>query len=167
MFTANVTVEGTTQRIRIIGLHAKAGATAADLARRVEDVKALKTELDAKYPRENLIIAGDFNDDVDVSITLGQPSTYVDFVKDSLNYKVVTKVLSDAGKKSTGNFTGIFISIFGIGNTLLDIIQCGSSRRCGSTTFSAWMVHRSTPWKSHTSARSPESRPQSEPDGIA
>jgi endonuclease/exonuclease/phosphatase family metal-dependent hydrolase/uncharacterized protein YdeI (BOF family) len=125
MFTANVTLEGVVQRIRVIGLHAKSGAAAADYSRRLEDVKALKTELDAKYPRENLIIAGDFNDDVDVSIATGQPSSYADFVKDSLNYKVITKELSDAGKRSTGGFTDMIDHIM-VSNEMFSSYITGS-----------------------------------------
>ena len=125
MFTANITLDGVIQRIRIIGLHAKAGSAIADYNRRLEDVKALKAELDAKYPKENLMVVGDFNDDVDVSITSGQPSTYVDFVKDSLNYKVISKELSDAGKRSTGGFTDMIDHIM-VSNEMVSSYIAGS-----------------------------------------
>jgi endonuclease/exonuclease/phosphatase family metal-dependent hydrolase/uncharacterized protein YdeI (BOF family) len=105
MFTANATIDGTTQRFRLIGLHAKAGSALGDYTRRVADVQALKAEIDAKYSKENVIIAGDFNDDLDQSITTGQPSSYVVFVRDTVNYFSVTKALSDAGRRSTGNFS--------------------------------------------------------------
>jgi endonuclease/exonuclease/phosphatase family metal-dependent hydrolase len=125
MFTANVTIEGVTQRLRVIGLHAKAGSAIADYNRRLEDVKALKTELDTKYPRDYVIVAGDFNDDVDVSITTGQPSTYADFVKDTANYKVITRELSDAGKRSTGGFPDVIDHIM-VSNELTNTFITGS-----------------------------------------
>jgi uncharacterized protein YdeI (BOF family) len=138
MFTANVTLDGVTQRIRIVGLHAKSGAAPVDYARRLEDVKVLKTELDAKYPRENLIVAGDFNDDVDVSINVGQPSTYADFVKDSLNYKVVTKELSDAGKKSTGGFNDMIDHIM-VSNEMFGSYIAGSTGVGDAATMNSFI----------------------------
>jgi Family of unknown function (DUF5689)/Secretion system C-terminal sorting domain len=138
MFTANVTLDGVTQRIRLVGLHAKSGAAPADYARRLEDVKALKTELDAKYPRENLIIAGDFNDDVDASINIGQPSTYADFVKDSLNYKVITKELSDAGKKSTGGFNDMIDHIM-VSNEMFGSYITGSTGVSDAATMNSFI----------------------------
>jgi endonuclease/exonuclease/phosphatase family metal-dependent hydrolase/uncharacterized protein YdeI (BOF family) len=125
MFTANVTIEGVTQRLRVIGLHAKAGSAITDYNRRLEDIKALKTELDTKYPKDFVIVAGDFNDDVDMSITTGQPSTYADFVKDSANYKVLTKQLSDAGKRSTGGFPDVIDHIM-VSNELTNAFIPGS-----------------------------------------
>jgi endonuclease/exonuclease/phosphatase family metal-dependent hydrolase len=101
MFTANVTLDGITRKVRIVGIHAKAGAAIADYNRRLTDVQALKKELDDKYPKEIVIVAGDFNDDLDSSITAGQASSYANFMRDSLNYKGITKVLSDAKKRST------------------------------------------------------------------
>jgi endonuclease/exonuclease/phosphatase family metal-dependent hydrolase/uncharacterized protein YdeI (BOF family) len=101
LFTANVTIDGTTKKVRIVGIHAKSGSAVADYNRRATDIQALKKELDDKYSKDILILAGDFNDDLDSSITLGQASTYVNFVKDSTNYRGLTKVLSDAKKKST------------------------------------------------------------------
>ena len=101
MFTANVTLDGVTRKVRIVGIHAKAGAAIADYNRRVPDVQALKKELDDKYPKEIVIVAGDFNDDLDSSITAGQASSYANFMRDSANYRGITKVLSDAKKRST------------------------------------------------------------------
>ena len=56
------------------------------------------------HPKDLLILAGDYNDDVDVSIAAGQPSSYANFANDT-NYVVITKALSLAGKKSTASFT--------------------------------------------------------------
>ncbi|NJN34958.1 MAG: hypothetical protein HC817_12600 [Saprospiraceae bacterium] len=56
MFTANTVIDGTSRRVRMIVLHAKAGSDTIDYNRRLNDVKALKTELDAKYPTDNLIM---------------------------------------------------------------------------------------------------------------
>jgi hypothetical protein len=52
----------------------------------------IKDTLDAQYPNANLILLGDYNDDVDytVSDVSTTVSTYV-AVNDAANYNVVTK----------------------------------------------------------------------------
>ncbi len=104
MFTANATINNVTKKIRVVGIHAKSGAALVDYNRRLADVSALKKHLDSLYTKDLLILAGDYNDDVDVSIAAGQPSSYANFVNDT-NYVVITKALSLAGKKSTASFT--------------------------------------------------------------
>ncbi|MGB4961302.1 MAG: DUF5689 domain-containing protein, partial [Saprospiraceae bacterium] len=101
MFTANVNINGSSKKIRVVGLHAKAGSAITDYQRRLADVQALKKELDDNYGKDNLIIAGDFNDDLDTSITVGQASSYANFILDAANYRGVTKELSDGKKRST------------------------------------------------------------------
>ncbi len=103
MFTANATINNVTKKIRVVGIHAKSGAAIADYNRRLADVTALKKHLDSLYTKDLLILAGDYNDDVDVSIAAGQPSSYANFANDT-NYVVITKALSLAGKKSTASF---------------------------------------------------------------
>ena len=104
MFTANATINNVTKKIRVVGIHAKSGSAIADYNRRLADVTALKKHLDSLYTKDLLILAGDYNDDVDVSIAAGQPSSYANFANDT-NYVVITKALSLAGKKSTASFT--------------------------------------------------------------
>ena len=103
LFTANATINNVTKKIRVVGIHAKSGAAIADYNRRLADVVALKKHLDSLYTKDLLILAGDYNDDVDVSIAAGQPSSYANFANDT-NYVVITKALSLAGKKSTASF---------------------------------------------------------------
>src|SRR5262249_49513315 len=49
-------------------------------------------------------VVGDFNDDVDTSITTGNASPYANFVTDTARYRFPTKALSDAGIASTTSF---------------------------------------------------------------
>ncbi len=132
MFTANTLVNGTSRRVRMFVIHAKAGSDTTDYKRRLDDVKALKTELDTKYPTENLIIAGDFNDDLDTSITIGRASTYSDFVKDTARYRSVTKILSDDKRRSTGSFSDMIDHI--IVSNELSSAYISNSVGVGSTT---------------------------------
>jgi hypothetical protein len=57
------------------------------------DVEVLKDTLDAQYESANLILLGDYNDDVDftVSSVPTTVSTYEAYVNDSARYKVLTK----------------------------------------------------------------------------
>ncbi|AHM61318.1 Endonuclease I [Flammeovirgaceae bacterium 311] len=98
MITVDATIEGNTERIQLINIHAKSGSSAADLRRRFFDVQALNDTLDHYYPDANLILLGDYNDDVDESIG-GGPSTYIEFIE-AENFQVVTSTLSEAGLRS-------------------------------------------------------------------
>src|SRR5262249_23789071 len=49
-------------------------------------------------------VVGDFNDDVDTSITTGNASPYANFVTDTARYRFPTKALSDSGIASTTSF---------------------------------------------------------------
>ena len=53
-------------------------------------------------PTERVLLAGDFNDDVDTSIRSGRASPYKNFVDDAADYVFPTKALSDAGQRTTG-----------------------------------------------------------------
>jgi hypothetical protein len=88
----------------IIVLHAKAGSDAASYARRLSAAAALKEWLDRIYPLRAVWVIGDFNDDVDVSITTPQPTPYAAFVQDVARWRFPTKQLSDARIASTVSF---------------------------------------------------------------
>ena len=106
MLTANVTINGTTEQVNVIDLHARANSSADALGRynmRKYDVEVLKDSLDAYYANSKIILLGDYNDDVDVTVADVSPittSTFEAYVNDSDNYNVLTSVLSDAGKRS-------------------------------------------------------------------
>jgi endonuclease/exonuclease/phosphatase family metal-dependent hydrolase len=104
LMTVNATINGVTERISFIDIHAKSGAAVADRARRAYDAAVLKDSLDAHYPGEKFIILGDLNDDLDQSIAPGLPSPYANFVADTAHYAAVTKALSEAGARSTVSF---------------------------------------------------------------
>lgn len=91
---------GTTTSLTTLVLHAKAGSDPQDRNRRENGATALKAYLDAHYPEAMVLVAGDFNDDVDTSIATGYPSPYAGFV-DSGAYAFPTAALSAAGEHST------------------------------------------------------------------
>ncbi|QJW90983.1 hypothetical protein HNV11_17180 [Spirosoma taeanense] len=117
LFVANVTINGVTRKIHVVGIHAKSGSATADYNRRKQDILDLKAELDQNYPNANIILLGDYNDQILTSITSGQPSTYAAFDQDAANYQVITKPLEATGCV-TFNSSASFIDHITISNEL-------------------------------------------------
>ena len=97
----SVSLNGVTQDLTVIVLHGKAGTSSSDWDRRSKASAALKSYLDSTHPTQRVMVIGDWNDDVDASITRPKASPYANFVADSLDYRFPTKLLSDAGISST------------------------------------------------------------------
>ena len=100
-------VNGTaTKKMNFILVHGKSGSTASDHLRRKDGAKELKDTLDASFNAANVIILGDYNDDLDSTISEGvNPalSSFDDIVKDSTDadrYKSVSMILSNTGHNS-------------------------------------------------------------------
>lgn len=91
-----ITLNGSSSTLYVICLHAKAGSDTTSYGRRVNASAALKGYLDTVRAGEQVIVLGDFNDDLDTSITLGQASPYQNFLADTAAYFAPTKALSDA-----------------------------------------------------------------------
>ena len=92
-----ITQGGSTHTVYVICFHAKAYSDAQSYQRRLNASAALKQYLDTVRANDKVFILGDYNDDLDASITSGQPSPYQNFVADTANYLTPTKALSDAG----------------------------------------------------------------------
>ncbi|MFP2994543.1 endonuclease [Spongiivirga sp. MCCC 1A20706] len=105
MMTANVTIEGESKEFNIIDLHARANSSRDAQERydmRKYDVEVIKDSLDAFYPNANIILLGDYNDDVDVTVAdiTSTVSSYEEYVSDGINYEIVTSILSEGGFRS-------------------------------------------------------------------
>jgi hypothetical protein len=107
MFVGDVKIGGITKQIHFVGLHAKSGSANNDYNRRKQDVIDLKTKLDADYPNANIIMLGDYNDDLDTSIAAGKSSSYANFVNDNTNYKQISRTLSLCKVSSTASYPDI------------------------------------------------------------
>jgi hypothetical protein len=107
MFIGDVKIGNVTKQIHFVGLHAKSGSAVADYNRRKQDVIDLKAKLDTDYPNANIMMLGDYNDDLDTSIAAGKASSYANFVNDNVNYKQVSRALSLCGVSSTAKYTDI------------------------------------------------------------
>ncbi|EIA07806.1 endonuclease [Flavobacterium frigoris] len=132
MLTANVTIDGNKKQINIIDLHARAN-TSGDAQGKYDmrkfDVEVLKDTLDAQYPNANLILLGDYNDDVDqtVSDVPTTISSYAAYVNDATNYFIPTKSLSDAGFRSYVTYENMIDHIT-LSNELSDLYIPESAR---------------------------------------
>ena len=112
MLTADVTLNGITQNIRFVLIHAKANTspTITSYNRRKSGSDTLHQTLNALYPNDKIIFIGDYNDDLDSTITDGinpKITSYVAFTNDNVNFFSPTLPLSLAGKRSTVNYNDV------------------------------------------------------------
>ncbi|HEY5824633.1 MAG TPA: choice-of-anchor J domain-containing protein, partial [Cyclobacteriaceae bacterium] len=117
--TFDVTIRGAKQRLHVIDIHAKSGSTLADYNRRKYDVNVLRDSLNTHYAGSNIILLGDFNDDVDESISEGAESSYTSFVNDIYNFNTLTYSLSQNGASSFPNSSSFLDHII-VSNELTD-----------------------------------------------
>ena len=100
-----ITLNGSTEDVVFIVLHMKAFNDVPSWQKRQNASTALKSYIDTNYPTQKVVVLGDWNDDVDTSITAGQASPYANFVSDAADYSFPTKALSDSGVASTVSFS--------------------------------------------------------------
>jgi len=108
-----LTRDGLSMDVVAIVLHMKALTDAASYERRANAALVLKSYLDTQLPNERVIVLGDWNDDVDVSIawdstTSGyRPTPYQHFLDDAADYTFVTRPLSLTNQRSTVSHTQV------------------------------------------------------------
>ena len=122
MLTANVSLAGpngttNTKTVRFINVHAKANTSPILTAynRRADGARVLDSLIKAQYPSDNVVILGDFNDDLNQTITSGitpPVTSWSSFtIADSTLYQFPTKPLSPAGQHSDVNFTSVIDNV--------------------------------------------------------
>lgn len=113
LFNANVNKGGKKRNIHFILLHAKSGSGAADYVRRRDGAIELKDTIATGYSNRPVIIIGDYNDELEGSITYGyKVSPYDVFAGDSVRtnadyYNSITLPLERAGLRSTITYTNV------------------------------------------------------------
>ncbi|WP_028889970.1 endonuclease [Tenacibaculum ovolyticum] len=107
LMTADVTINGETEEYSFVALHARANNSGDAQNRynmRKYDVEVLKDSLDTRFSNANLILLGDYNDDVDETVVADlvtdATSTYDVYIKDTVNYSIVTESLTNNGFRS-------------------------------------------------------------------
>ncbi|MCY1031955.1 lamin tail domain-containing protein [Corallococcus sp. BB11-1] len=96
-----VTRGATQVDLTVMVLHMKAFADADAYSRRQSASECLKSYLDTTLPTQKVMVMGDWNDDVDMSIYASQTSPFQNLVGDPTRYKFLTQPLSEAGVRST------------------------------------------------------------------
>ncbi|KAF2081388.1 T9SS-dependent choice-of-anchor J family protein [Flavobacterium sharifuzzamanii] len=115
-------IGGIKKEINLIDLHARAnsGTDISKYNQRKYDIDYLKDALDAEYPDANLILLGDFNDDVKAWVgNASTASSYKKFVDDTTNYNALTLGISQDGAYSFLS-SGGFLDHILISNELND-----------------------------------------------
>lgn len=114
-------IGGVKKDLKIIDIHARANS-GGDIARynmRKYDVELLKDSLDVEFPNANVVLLGDFNDDVDQSVIAGNPSSYQKMVEDTARYNTLTLEISKSGAFSYLS-SGGFLDHIVVSNELTD-----------------------------------------------
>ena len=129
MLTADVqltdptTGNPTTNRIHFINVHAKSNLSPVltSYARRQDGAHALDSLLKAVYDTANVMILGDFNDDLNQTITAGVNPPVTSWnaftITDSNLYKFPTKPLSPTGQHSDVNYSSVIDNVI-VNNSL-------------------------------------------------
>lgn len=107
LLTADVSLNGVTRKVNFVLIHAKANTspTTTSYARRQAAAAELHDTLNTYFANDNVVVLGDFNDDLDQSITSGFTTTsYSSFTTDPAHFFSPTLALSLTGKKSTVSY---------------------------------------------------------------
>ncbi|RJS21998.1 endonuclease [Corallococcus sp. H22C18031201] len=105
-------LHGGTANLVVIVVHMKAFDDLVSYGQRQRAGAALKAYLDTELPTERVLVMGDWNDDVDQSISKDDagtnlPSPYLPFVEDTAHYIFITQALSLAGERTTVNYRDV------------------------------------------------------------
>jgi hypothetical protein len=154
MMDADVTLNCVTKNVKFVLVHGKANTapTLTSYDRRKRGADSLHYTLQLNYPTDNIIILGDYNDDLDVTITDGvvpNTTSYSAFTGDPSNFTPLTLPLSLAGKKSTVSHDNVIDHVIasnemvstyisGTANVLTDVT--GLVSNYGSTTSDHYPV---------------------------
>jgi hypothetical protein len=151
LFVFDVRINGVRKRIHLVNIHPKANENGSEAEareaydRRRFDLQVLKDTLDQYYGRANIILAGDFNDDIDFTVAalpFPTESTYEPFMSDTSRYNALTLPLSKAGLRTYLTFDNVIDHVLvsnEMGDDYLDksariVIPFGLVPDFGSTT---------------------------------
>lgn len=90
--------------IHVIDIHAKSGAAKTDHDRRLYDARVLYDSIRQYYANQSVMLLGDFNDEINYSITPGAVSPYQPFMDDTVHFAVLTRTTTGYSYPSTRGF---------------------------------------------------------------
>ena len=118
-----------------VAIHGKCCPDQDAYQRRTRAAQSLYNYLTRNEPETNIILLGDYNDDVDESIREGAETPYAPFVNDMSNFTVITQTLSQQGVSSTLNYNDMIDHIT-VSNEMAGYYQLNSVRAfTGVTEF--------------------------------
>ncbi|AFL85675.1 endonuclease/exonuclease/phosphatase family protein [Belliella baltica DSM 15883] len=112
-------INGVQENVTLVNVHTRSnggGESSANprYSMRKYDVNVLKDSLDAYYNDVNLILLGDFNDDLDETVadqtaaTVNTTETsFINYINDTENYNPITISLSNAGLRTFPTFENV------------------------------------------------------------
>lgn len=105
LFRFNANINDEQQEIYAFNIHAKAFGDQSSYDQRVAASGELKEYLDRNYGDDNVIMLGDYNDEINSSTFNGNTSPYKNFL-DDVEYTIISKELEDGGfaSQSSGSF---------------------------------------------------------------
>ena len=152
VFEINFRIGNEVTPLTIINLHAKANTGSSSdrqesYNRRADAAASLYQFIQNDRPNEEIIIAGDYNDDVDVSIYNNLETPYDEFTEDDVNFRILSEELTDAGEQSTVGFDDMIDHItitdelfdFYVSSSV-DVFDTGFISNYGSTTSDHYPV---------------------------
>ncbi len=110
--------------ISAVVIHAKAGATDRDYMLRTTDAAALYSTANGL---PNMMLMGDFNDDLTTSIVGGQPSPYLPFMRDTVSYFAPSLALAKQGLVSFSSGTALIDNMI-VSNTVKPGVFVGAEK---------------------------------------
>ncbi len=153
LMEADVTMNNTTQRIQFVNVHAKANTSDFVISynRRKAGADELRDSLNVQYANSNIILLGDYNDDLDKTITTqvapDTTTSWISFKQDNINFNPVTLPLSLARVPSTASYPD-FIDHVSVSNEMNQYYVSGSARSLKSQV-EQWVVNYSTTTSDH------------------
>jgi len=90
----------------VIAVHLKSEVDPASYQERVQESADLKAYLDLAHANDAVMVIGDWNDDLDGSITTGEPSPFMNFVDAGSSYRFATQPLAASHQTTLVNYTG-------------------------------------------------------------
>lgn len=124
-FKFNANINGETRTFYVFNIHAKAFGDEESYLRRVDASVQMKNYLDLYHPNDNVILLGDFNDEILGSTYNGVTSPYSNFDNDE-DYTIITKSLEEEGFTSYSSYSMLDHIVFS--NDLMDEYYEGTER---------------------------------------
>jgi endonuclease/exonuclease/phosphatase family metal-dependent hydrolase len=153
LMEADVTLNGSTRRMVLVNVHAKANTSDFIISynRRKAGALELRDSLNVQYGSSNVIVLGDLNDDLDKTITTqiapDTTTSWIDFKSDVANFSLPSLPLSLARIPSTASYPDIIDHAI-LSNELNTLYVSGSARILRSQVES-WIPSYSTTTSDH------------------